>query len=117
MLSTARTRAPGLTRVSMLLGLLAFASCTPISVDGSNYDVCLDYVPPEMLQDTKHAAPPASAAGNDWVNFGIAEAGQLEKANADKRGSTHILTVCEKKKKEALERATRRNKPWYRKIF
>ncbi len=115
--STAHKGAAGLIRVSILLGLMASASCTTISVDGSNDDSCLDYVPGGMLEDTKHAAPPATAAGNDWVNFGIAEAGQLEKANVDKRGAKHILTVCETKKREALARAARRNKPWYRRIF
>lgn len=96
---------------------MAFASCTTISVDGSNADSCLDYVPGEMWDDTKHVAPPTGPSGPAWVNFALGEAGQLEKANADKRGTKHIITTCERKKQEAFERARRRNTPWYKRIF
>jgi hypothetical protein len=69
-----------------------------------------------MWDPTPHAAPPSSGQA-DWVNFGIAEAGQTEKANADKAGTKHIITTCERKKQEAAARAKRQITPWYKRIF
>jgi hypothetical protein len=92
---------------------------------------CAGYVPDELKQDTPHATPPfapevAHVTGADvrgldilkgWENFGIAEAGQLNKANSDRRAERHILTFCEAKYREALDRAAHRLKPWYKRIF
>lgn len=100
----------------LLIIVPLLSACTTISVDASNDDPCSDYVPPSMWAPTPHVAPPGrSQAG--WVNFGLGEAGQLEKANADKAGSKHIITTCERKKAEALARAKRRNAPWWKRIF
>lgn len=95
---------------------MACAGCTTISVDGNNDGKCSDYVPPAMWQATPHAPPPDSSQAG-WVRFGNAEAGQLEKANADKAGSRHIIETCERKKQEALERAKKRNAPWWKRPF
>jgi hypothetical protein len=92
------------------------AGCTTISVDGSNDDNCSEYVPASMWEPTPHAPPPDSSQAG-WVSFGVAEGGQLEKANADKGGTRHIITTCERKKKEALERAKKRNAPWWKRPF
>lgn len=95
---------------------MACAACTTVSVDGSNDDRCSDYVPQSLWEATPHAPPPATSQASHG-NFEIAEAGQLEKANADKAGTQHIITTCERKKQEALERAKRRNSPWWKRIF
>jgi hypothetical protein len=97
--------------------LLLCAGCTSISVETRNDDPCSDYVPAQLWAPTPHAAPPASGADNQWINFGIAEAGQLEKANSDKSGTQHIITTCERKKREAAERAKQQLEPWYKRIF
>lgn len=92
------------------------AGCTTISVDGSNDDPCSEYVPASMWEPTPHASPPGSTQG-EWAGFAVAEAGQVEKANADKAGTKHIITTCERKKKEALERAKKRNAPFWKRPF
>lgn len=69
-----------------------------------------------MWEATPHAAPPGTSQASH-ANFEVAEAGQLEKANSDKAGTHHIITVCETRKKQALERAQHRLKHWWQKIF
>lgn len=94
---------------------------------------CAAYVPDELKADTPHAAPPAGVAavtgaeaaaqGHDlmvlknWIDFGIAEVGQTDKANADRRAERHIRDVCEAKYQEALDQAKRATRPWYKRIF
>ncbi len=96
--------------------LLACAACTTVYVDPTNNDACSEYVPSSMWERTPHAAPPsASQAGH--VNFEIEEAGQLEKANDKPPAIQHIITTCERKKKEATERAKHKLEPWWKHIF
>jgi hypothetical protein len=69
-----------------------------------------------MWAATPHAAPPGTSQASHG-DFELAETGQLEKANADKAGTKHIITTCERKKHEAAERAKRQLEPWYKRIF
>ena len=69
------------------------------------------------MEETPHAPPPETAASKDWVGFGVAEAGQVELANRDKRLADEVLTVCEQETAEAHERAAKKAKPWYKRIF
>lgn len=87
-----------------------------ISAEAPDPRKCSRYVKP-FLEETKHAKGPASAASNEWVNFGVAEAGQLELANRDKKLADQVLTICEEENQAALDRAAKRAKPWYRRIF
>lgn len=107
---------------------------TSVAIDPPPPPDCDAYVPDELKQDTPHApAPPAvdlspivgkpdplDVAGRiakNWMNFGIGEAGQLEKSNADRRAERHIRQVCEQKYEEAIARAAHRLKPWYKRVF
>lgn len=96
--------------------LLACAGCTTVSVDGTSSDKCSEYVPPQWWEATPHAPPPGTTQASHG-NFEIAEAGQLEKANDDKGAIKHVITVCERKQDEAMERAKKRNATWYKRIF
>lgn len=70
-----------------------------------------------FLERTEHAVPPADASSNEWVNFGTAEAGQLELSNHGKALAKQVLALCEQEGAEALERAKRAMKPWWKRIF
>lgn len=96
--------------------LLLCAGCTTVSADLPPPRQCSRYVDP-FLEATRHAAPPASAASNDWVNFGVAEAGQVELANRDKHLARSVLATCEQETQEAFDTAARRAKPWWRRAF
>lgn len=70
-----------------------------------------------FLQRTAHAKPPANDSSEEWVNFGVAEAGQLELSNRDKELGRLTLQLCELEGEAALERAKRALRPWWKKIF
>lgn len=111
--------------------LCAACLTTSVALDLPPPPDCDAYVPDELKADTPHAPPPKVDLGSivgqpnaldlditkNWINFGIAEAGQLEKSNADRRGERHIRQVCEQKYEEALARAAHRLKPWWKRIF
>lgn len=96
--------------------MLACAGCTTLSVEGPDQRLCSRYVN-LFLEATPHARPPADANSKEWVNFGTAEAGQLELSNHDKDLAKKMLGVCEQDGAEALAKAKRSLKPWYKKIF
>lgn len=110
----------GMARVSAvlstLLGLLLCAACTTVSVDPAPQRACSRYVN-LFLERTEHARPPADDSSKEWVNFGGAEAGQLELSNRDKALAKQVLVMCEREGAEALARAKRAMKPWYKRIF
>lgn len=70
-----------------------------------------------FLERTEHAAPPASDASKDWINFSVAEAGQLELSNKDKELAKLTLHMCELEGEEALARAKKALRPWWKRIF
>jgi hypothetical protein len=51
------------------------------------------------------------------VGFGVAEAGQKEQDTRDKALARKVLHVCEDETQAAHDRAARRAKPWYKRIF
>lgn len=107
-------RRSGLTLT--LLALPLCVGCTTVSADLPPPRECSRYVGP-FLTPTPHAPPPTDDSSKEWVGFGVAEAGQLELSNRDKTLAGQVLTVCEAETQEAFDRAARRVKPWYRRIF
>jgi hypothetical protein len=101
----------------MPLVLVLCVSCTTVSAEALQPErKCSRYVN-LFLERTEHAAPPASEASNAWINFGVAEAGQLELSNKDKELAKLTLQMCELEGEEALARAKRALKPWWKRIF
>lgn len=70
-------------------------------------------MPAELREETPHAPAPASSDSRDWVNFGIAEAAQLNVANRNQRAERHIRDTCHANHLAALRRAERRNRRWW----
>lgn len=100
---------------SMLLLPLLCAACTPVYVEGPSQRNCSRYVN-LFLERTEHAPPPGDSQASH-ANFEIAEAGQLELSNRDKDLAKKVLLMCEAEGAEALKRAERALKPWYKRIF
>lgn len=67
-----------------------------------------------LSKATPHATFPDATTGG-WVDFGNREAGQLDKANADKTAITGIGQTCDRWQAEAKKEAEK--KPWYRRLF
>ena len=73
---------------------------------------CLDLVTASgLLEPTPGAARPQSDSVGELAAFGDRQTGQLDKANADKRGAAAVLTTCEAWKAKAI--ADARPKPWW----
>lgn len=58
------------------------------------------------------APPPAHDTVGEWVAFGDAQTGQLDKANGRTADALAIVEKCEARDREAAERL--RPKPWWR---
>ncbi|HEY0623164.1 hypothetical protein [Sphingomonas sp.] len=47
----------------------------------------------------------------DWIAFGDAQTGQLDKSNIDKAAAIEVVEACEKRDREAEKKITK--KPWW----
>lgn len=77
---------------------------------------CSKYTEP-FLEQTAHAERPRHKNMPSWVEFGVAQTGQLVIANDDKSKAKHVQKTCEDETATAFKRAERKLKPWYKKIF
>lgn len=88
---------------------------TSVDVTGGQRK-CSRYVD-VFLDETPHVIAPQSDASNEWVNFAVGEAGQVNNANSDKEKGKRVLHICEDENEQAVKDAQRRVKPWYKRIF
>lgn len=73
---------------------------------------CSELARPILTRDTPHAQLGDSGdAALDWQLYGVAETGQLNRANDDKRTGFAIINACEARDAETRERLER---PWWR---
>lgn len=77
---------------------------------------CSRYVDP-FLEETDHAQAPKDERSNEWVNFSINEAGQLNIANRDKVLGKRVLHTCEADAQQAYDEAKKKAGPWYKRLF
>lgn len=101
-------------RCLIVAGVL-LGGCTTVSVDGLHQRQCSRYVN-LFLERTEHAKPPEGSQAS-LGNFALAEAGQLELSNRDKELARQVLALCEQEGEEALARAKRALRPWWKKII
>ena len=93
--------------VPMLLAATACVSSPPIYAARTP---CGELIPTEWSNGVGHATPPAEVVDplaqlKEWIKFGTAEAGQVEKADARYRDSHGIRDRCEARDKEAVQRS------------
>lgn len=87
------------------------ASCSSVPIAPG----CSELARPILERDTPHAEIQDSGdAAQDWRLYGVAETGQLNKANDDKRTGFAIFNACEVR--DATIRA-RLERPWYRRLL
>lgn len=102
---------------SLALCATLSACATPIV---TNLDAlpCVEMVEASgLLSPTPGAPLPLSDKVGEIASFADRQTGQLDKANADKRGARQIMLTCDQYQRRALDEARRRNTPWYRRIF
>lgn len=66
--------------------------------------------PEELKKATEHAPGPRSSNENEWVNFGIAQTGQVNVANRDREIERELCRKIEAANDKALEEARKRSR-------
>lgn len=93
-----------------VLAMLGLASCAT----GPRYVpiqyACASRVPPQLTDDVPSAPLPVENTVGEWVAFGDAQTGQLERANDEKQTALWIVNQCEAEAKAAADDITR---PWW----
>ena len=93
-----------------VLAMLGLASCAsgyrPVPIQYA----CASRVPPQLADDVPSAPLPVENTVGQWVAFGDAQTGQLERANDEKSTALWIVRQCEAEAKSAADDITR---PWY----
>jgi hypothetical protein len=101
---SARLRA--LTRQSTLLfATLAFPACVAAPPILSTPGACSTLVPEAWSTPVPGAPLPAGESVGEWVAFGDAQTGQLDKANGRTADSLAVIRRCEERDRAALKRA------------
>ena len=70
-----------------------------------------------LLEETPGAPRPQNDTSGEIAAFGDRQTGQLDKANADKRGVKGMLGVCRTWQERAAKEAERKTKRWFQRIF
>lgn len=96
---------------------LGVTGCVSNSVYATKSD-CSQLVPQDWRAGVPNAAAPAEAEDDlgrlkAWINFGVAQTGQLEIANSRTDDAVGIIERCERRDREAIDRA----KPKFLGIF
>jgi hypothetical protein len=63
-----------------------------------------------VKEATPHAPAPKSADENEWVNFGIAQTGQVNVANRDRQIERSLCRKIEEANDKAAEEAKKRTR-------
>lgn len=65
---------------------------------------CSAFIPPQWREAVPGAALPQDDTARDWQAFGVAQSGQLAKANGRLADSLHIFGECERRANDARPR-------------
>jgi len=89
----------------MMQACAPFAAGPPIVAAQS---ACSSLLPGEWREPVPAAPLPAGQSVGDWIAFGDAQTGQLDKANDRTLSAIGIVERCETRDREAVKRARRR---------
>jgi len=84
-------------RSALALMMLAGGLCAcaaPIAINRAALP-CSGLIPPQLSDDVPGADIPSGNSAGDWIAFGDAQTGQLDKANTYKSGAIAIVKACE----------------------
>ena len=93
-------------RLSLLLcATLASAACVSAPPIVTASSACSSLLPTEWQEGVDGAPLPEGDTVGDWIAFGDAQTGQLDKANDRYRAATGIVARCEQRDRDAIDRA------------
>lgn len=89
--------------------MLAATACVTPTIYATKTG-CTDLIPAEWRAGVEDATAPARADNDTdrikaWINFGVAQTGQLHKANGRTADTIGIIERCEARDRVAVERA------------
>ena len=90
------------TLIPLLLAATACVSAPPIV---SAQSACSSLLPDEWAEGVPGAPLPETDTAGDWLAFGDAQTGQLDKANDRYRAAVGIVGRCEERDREAVKRS------------
>ena len=91
----------------------ALSACVQAPAVFLTANTCSTLVPEDWYsKGVESAALPADKTVGSWVSFGIAQTGQLDKANSQTRDAVAIIRKCESFDKAAAD--AMQPKPWWR---
>lgn len=78
-----------------------------------NANTCSDLIPEDWYGKGVESAPlPPDKTVGAWVSFGVAQTGQLDKANGQTKDAVAIVKKCEARDQAAAD--AMKPKPWWR---
>jgi len=89
----------------MTQGCALFASAQPIA---SARSACSSLLPDEWREGVPGADLPQGNTVGDWIAFGDAQTGQLDKSNDRYRAAVGIVERCEVRDREAIAKSRKK---------
>ena len=87
---------------STMLVLTGCVSAPPIVTPSS---ACSALIPDAWREGVEGAPLPPTMTVGDWIVFGDAQTGQLEKANGRTQDTIEIISRCEERDRKAVQRS------------
>lgn len=96
---------PPLISAHLILAVLALAGCVGAPPIISAPSACSTLLPTEWLAGVQSAPLPDGNTVGDWIAFGDAQTGQLDKSNERYKAGVGIVARCEARDREAVKRS------------
>lgn len=90
---------------------LMLSACATRIVYNRPASDCSTLIPSPLRSPAPGAPLPSTGTVGDWIAFGDAQTGQLDKSNIDKAAAIEVVEACEKRDREAEKKITK--KPWW----
>ncbi|QJQ31835.1 hypothetical protein GV829_04700 [Sphingomonas lacunae] len=87
---------------------LPVAACVGTPPIVASPSACSSLLPPEWQAGVEGAPLPAGETIGEWISYADAQTGQLDKANDRYVAATGIISRCEERDRQAIERNRRR---------
>lgn len=92
-------------RKALMLAVLLLAGCVGSPPIISAPSACSTLLPTEWLAGVPSAPLPDGNTVGDWITFGDAQTGQLDKANDRYKSGVGIVARCEERDRQAVKRS------------
>jgi cytochrome c553 len=89
----------------LLPAMLACAACVSAGPVLATPSACSSLLPPDWVDGVSGAPLPDGDTVGDWIQFADAQTGQLDKSNDRYQAAVGIVSRCEERDREAVQRS------------